>query len=522
MKKKILHLEIWLTAIYFVVVLIGILHHEPWRDEFQAWMIAKASKTPIDILANARLEGHPMLWFLLLYVVKLFSTHIFAMQLLHITLSTIAVYIFLRYSPFSLIEKFLFISGYYLLFEYALISRSYILSMVLAFSFCALYSNAKKNIIYLAFILLLLANTSVFGLGLCCSFLLFLIVDLYFNKPQLLVDKAFRVPLVLSVIIIGIGILLSVLQVKPKPEFSMPIAWPKEIQMDRLKIASLGIPTAYFPIPKESKEKFWNTGIFIKEPVLKDPNLHSYFLLAMGIIVFFSLLFSKNIAVSLLYAGGSLCLYGLLYVTLLFREYRFIGAFYTLFISSFWLYMSAPETKSPLLGFAKKIKPIGHFFFIFILSIHTIAGLSVYSKNMRYTFSNIPDAGEFIASHELKDAFVFGTIDYVVSPLADYLDKPIYYPERKGSSSFMLWDTAKKWNLNFNDMLADMIGKAQEHKEMMAILSYPLINSQTREIIQEGNLTTDIMLKLIGRFDKNCISKDEKYYIYHIFKQTEK
>ena len=46
-------------------------HHEMWRDEIQAWLIARDSASPIEVLYHLnRYDGHPGLWHLCLYILK--------------------------------------------------------------------------------------------------------------------------------------------------------------------------------------------------------------------------------------------------------------------------------------------------------------------------------------------------------------------------------------------------------------------------------------------------------------------
>lgn len=47
---------------------IRLFRHTMWRDELQAFMLAKASRTPLELFAKLQYEGHPGLWHLLLWV----------------------------------------------------------------------------------------------------------------------------------------------------------------------------------------------------------------------------------------------------------------------------------------------------------------------------------------------------------------------------------------------------------------------------------------------------------------------
>jgi len=111
-----------ITAVFFVIALIGILNHEMWRDEFEPWLIARNANSFIQLYENWRYEGHPLLWYLLLYILTRISTNPVLMQLLHISFATASVYLFSRFNGFSILQKTLFAFGYYSIYEYSVIS----------------------------------------------------------------------------------------------------------------------------------------------------------------------------------------------------------------------------------------------------------------------------------------------------------------------------------------------------------------------------------------------------------------
>jgi len=50
----------WAVGGVFALLLgAGLANHEMWRDELQAWMLARVSATPATLLAKLRYEGHP-------------------------------------------------------------------------------------------------------------------------------------------------------------------------------------------------------------------------------------------------------------------------------------------------------------------------------------------------------------------------------------------------------------------------------------------------------------------------------
>ena len=166
-----------LILIFFILSFIGILNHEMWRDETQAWLLARDSSNLIDLYQNLKYEGHPGLWHLCLFLITKFTHNPFFMQFFHILISTASVYIFVKISPFNIIEKTLFTFSYFSLFEYNLISRNYNLALLLVFVFCYLFTCKNRNYILEFLSLAFLANTNIYGLIICLCLSITLIID---------------------------------------------------------------------------------------------------------------------------------------------------------------------------------------------------------------------------------------------------------------------------------------------------------------------------------------------------------
>src|SRR5580700_4131925 len=134
-----------LTAAFFLLELINILHHAMWRDEMQVWSFAEHSHSLRELLYLTRYEGHPAIWQLLVYSISGLFTNPLAMQFLHLAIATMTAYVVTRYSPFRLLEKVLLIFGYFLFYEYATISRDYALGILFLFSFCAVFQPGPQK-----------------------------------------------------------------------------------------------------------------------------------------------------------------------------------------------------------------------------------------------------------------------------------------------------------------------------------------------------------------------------------------
>jgi len=153
-----------LLASFFALGLLLILNHSLWQDEWQAWLIARDSRSLAELFHNFRYDGHPGLWYLTLYGLSRFTAQPLAMQLFHLALATAAVWVFLRFSPFTRLQKILFVFGYFPFFEYAVISRNYAAGVLLIFTYGAVFPrDFPKKYLLLSIILFLLCQTSVYG-----------------------------------------------------------------------------------------------------------------------------------------------------------------------------------------------------------------------------------------------------------------------------------------------------------------------------------------------------------------------
>ena len=205
---------------FFIISFIGILNHEMWRDETQAWLLARDSSTIIDLYQNLKYEGHPGLWHLCLFFIAKFTDNPFSMQLFHILISTASVYTFVKLSPFNIVEKTLFTFSYFSLFEYNLISRNYNLGLFLVLFFCYLFTSQNRNYILTSLSLAFLANTNIYGLIICLCLGLTLIIDtvrLYKIGQYQLDNKRIR-NLTIGLIILFLGIGLSIFHVNKARE----------------------------------------------------------------------------------------------------------------------------------------------------------------------------------------------------------------------------------------------------------------------------------------------------------------
>lgn len=174
----------WLeTAVllgYAAVVAVGILWHEPWADEAQAWLIARDLGWWKMMAHTVRYEGSPGLWHTILWVVARLGVSYAGMHWVSGAIAVAGVVVLLRESPFPWPLRILLPFGFWLAYQDAVIARSYVVFAVLAFPAAAMLRGMMRGetqptrgrLLGLAVLLGLMANLSIYGLVASAGFAL--------------------------------------------------------------------------------------------------------------------------------------------------------------------------------------------------------------------------------------------------------------------------------------------------------------------------------------------------------------
>jgi hypothetical protein len=149
--------------IYVAAVGAVAAQHEPWRDEADGWLIARDGGAG-DLIEYTRHGGTPALWHLLLIPLAKAGAPYRSEHVLHLLIAAGTAALVLWRAPFPRIARFLTPFSYYFAYEYAVIARSYALSVLLLFVAAALYGRRYERPIAYAATVALLANTNIHSL----------------------------------------------------------------------------------------------------------------------------------------------------------------------------------------------------------------------------------------------------------------------------------------------------------------------------------------------------------------------
>ncbi len=432
-KEKII--ETLIPVICICIGLIAIINHVLWRDEMQGWLVAINSGSLIDLWRKNAPSGHPVLWSLLIYLVKDITQTPMSMKILHWLLGSFAIIIFWLKSPFPTWQKTLFIFGFFPFWEYYIISRHYVISELLLFLFCSTYNFRKRSYIPAALCIGLLTNTQALAWSIAFACGITLLFDWLSNSNQ---RKAFlrkglwSADLFISLIIVSLLSIFgafSLLQVADKA--GVISSFPFD---PRQFLKALGQILGGYTLIIPDSRKWLDLFVCACLALLLIASTLSFVRKSKSGLVFF--------------ISGSSFLFLFNYFLYIGSGARHYGYFFLILIGSLWITLQEKNdlidnelnsTKSIYINLSKIFPKI----FVLCLSIHLATGIHFMLNAFNQPFSAGKATAEYIEQKGWEDEYLFGSRDNVVSVVSGYLNKDIYYPELQDFGTYAQWNKRK-------------------------------------------------------------------------------
>ena len=405
-----------LIAVFIVAAVgtaLGLRGHAMWFDELQAWNIARSSHSLGELYASLRYEGHPIVWYLPLFVLTRFTGNPHAMQVLQWTIATTTFAFVLFRSPFSVPVRITIVAGYFFAFEYGVITRSYGVNALLVVLAAVLLARPRPAWWPAAAVLVLLAWTSLPGAALAVA---------YAATVALTSRARWRWSLA-----VGIAAVAAALTCVPPSDFSSSFApgLPSDASTFgaggaiRIANAAAGTWRGLVPIPASIGE--WNSNLLDGLPGA------AWIEAALSLLLFAVILralrpfpFARR-----LWWIGSLGYVGFFIGVILPGASRYAGFVFLLFLSCAWFAIALPGAEAGSSTVPDRRRAAIGVVLALVLAVQVIATVAIYPAATRTAFSRDEALAQAVHTAHLDDAIVSGA-DTDGTTIGAYLDRSVY------------------------------------------------------------------------------------------------
>ena len=481
--------EILVLSVYGLLILMGGIQHEIWRDEAQSWLIAR--DIPLSLLfQQINYEGTPALWHLILMPFAKAGFPPETLTYIHLAIAFMAASIFIYKAPFSKLTKVAFLFSFYMAWEYAVIARNYNLTVLVVFAIAANYQNRFSRPLLHATLIFLLFNTNVHSFILAAG-----LAALYLY--EILKEKIPLVEMKLPLAILVLGMVVTILQLIPAEDNMRGSAF----YQFNYKAPARAVMNAFFPLSKEIE-----SGVSL--------NFLLLLLAASSAIFGYALiyLFNRSRPVFLLFGFAISGLF-FLFIFKHFGGYRHHGLILVFLLFALWIASYYPKPKMDKQYFAKWVNEasaVRYVTFALIFSLSTSVFMHVNEQIHRY--SGAPAMAHYLETLKLSDQVLVGESATFTSSLAPYLPgKKFWYPEDERFGTYVVWNTsfAKNRHLSFQDLEERIKENNLDNENSLLLLNHK---------IPEENHHYQLLYKVDdGLFGPS----NEQYYLYHINKKSE-
>lgn len=410
-----------LLILYAALVLWGVFNHAMWRDEIQAWLIARDSADLPALLHNLRYEGHPALWYLVIWPFARLGRDPALMQIPNVAFSVAAVALVLRWAPLSRWEMALFPFGYFILFDYAVKSRSYALGTMLAMGACVLWPRRSSHPVLLAGVLALLANVHLVFAFFSGAFAAAVLVDrlrtVRWRRPSR------RELLAIGVLAVGYGCAIGT-------------AWPAPDAASGRALSALDLAH--------------RLGAFLALGALVGPYGSVPAMLIGGTALVFTFTTIRREPAAVVLLALTLILSLLLFMLFYSSNAWHRGPIFLAFFAALWIARLSPDAHHVSTGAPGRVV-LG-----VVLAMQAVSGLIAWRADIIRPMSAGPAVARHIIAQGWRDDPLIGAPDFAVATIVGHLGiAGAYYGNVGRWGSFALWDQTRTTPRNSADMLQD-------------------------------------------------------------------
>lgn len=493
------------TAIFLITSILLILRHELWRDEIISWHFGSEATSFAEFIKTIKINGNnTYAWFAILYFISHFITqNPESMKIVHLAISTVSIFLILKYAPFNKIIRVMIVFGYFFFYEYSIISRNYALGILFIVIFCILYKNKYNNILPIAIVLFFMGQANILSFMISIALFLMFAIEFIIDKKYIAKDIK-KVYIILAILIFVCEISLVYLQVNSQISITTAQAassgiFNRSIEEYRISTMSVskGLIDGYIPLPQFILN-FWDGSRLVTHLL---SNYSSIYTFLFSVILFIIPIFIIKRKIIIAYLTGSLLIMFIpffIYVCYI----RHYGHLFILLIFCLWL-SNINEKDKYLINFKGKANKILQTTLLTTILIPSlIASAAAFYYDWKYPFSNGKYVAEYIEKNFNKDEIkIVGYIDYIAETISGYLNKDIYYPNSKSSKKLVDWNN-RIANVSNNEIFREANSFVNNYNQILVISSGGIEKSEL-----------PLNYYFVNYFG-NAIVSSESYFLY--------
>ena len=431
----------WLAPTLILVAASSLLAvcvgaHAMWFDEVQAWNLARASHSLGDLFANLRYEGHPAVWYLPLFALTRVTGNPRAMQVLEWAIVTATYAVILLKAPFRLGVRAAIIGGYFVTYEYGVISRSYSLELLFLVVALVLLARPRPAWGRVALLLMLLTWTSLAGGVLAIALGLGLGMEALRQRKAGAERRVWRSPLSAGVVAIGSALAAAVVCIPPSDYHSFALGIPSTplttFSSDRFLVALSGPWRGLVPLPSGIGR--WNTNLLDTLP--QSVTIEA--LLGVVLAVAVAVALRHHRVAFRVWVLGALGYVAFSYVVVLPDRSHYAGEWFVLFLAAAWL-AAAPPGEARTEGDPLRLRggsaiTLGAVVAI-VLGAQLVATLAILPDQTLHEFAPDRSLAATATTHGLAHDIVSAQ-DLDAVTMSAYLEQPVYSIARRTDIAF--------------------------------------------------------------------------------------
>ena len=427
------HKEFIVFLLYAGLTFSLLFFHENWRDEAQAWLIARDCTIP-ELIDEMKYEGHFLVWYLILMPFAKAGFPYFTTNIISWFITCTAVWLLLRKAPFSFDIKLLLIFTFPLLYLYPVISRCYCLIPLAVVLMSIFYKDQKEKPLRYFLSVVLLLNTHVIMAGMVAVVSIDYFVELYGRWKDL--SEQEKQKTIVSIVIAAFLVLISIYPLLGS------LTTNKEIQIGGN--LTVQISQAVFHYPFELlKGLFYIVGL--------NDVLYSLFLIITIILLFFELKIDPLSCFKIYLCILWQCL---IYASIISTMFQRTSTVF--FIILFFKWVNEHKVLDIKFDVSTFQRTIRRMCLIVLLMINITGGL-IYIEAFELSgkFSNAYEMAHYINEKLDNNSIILsGSHVEFISSIIPYIEHDIkfYHVPGKRYFSYAIWDNENKRNINLQDL----------------------------------------------------------------------